>query len=99
MGWVIAFNIVVIVSVVVYSSYDPYYELKKNFSRETNTSLDTKESFEYEKHNFNIYGISNTGKTQVMRNFYSIYKAVHVFCEHEDEWKGYNTLRREVYLN
>ena len=36
MGWVISLNFV-IVSVVVYWLYDPYYELSKKTLRDTNT--------------------------------------------------------------
>ena len=45
---------------------------------------------EIKKHNFIIYGPSNSGKTTFIKDFCGLYDTVNVFCIDDGEWKGYN---------
>ena len=42
------------------------------------------------KHNFIIYGPSNSGKTTFIKDYCDLYETVNVFCIDGSEWKGYN---------
>ena len=42
------------------------------------------------KHNFIIYGPSNSGKTTFIKDYCDLYETVNVFCIDNSEWKGYN---------
>ena len=58
-----------------------------------------KEPFEFEKHSFIIYGVSNTPKTSIINKFVLTIKTIYCSCEDDDEWYGYNTYStKKLYL-
>ena len=71
----------------VYWNYDKYSDSRKRFKGYRNIVL---EAFEMKKHNFIIYGPSNSGKTTFIKYYCGLYDTVNVFCIDGSEWKGYN---------
>ena len=88
MGLIIPLIIMLLFIVLIaYWKYDQYADVRKRFRGYKNI---TPEPFEMNKHNFYIYGPSNSGKTTCIKDFSSLYEPVHVFRFDEDEWSGYN---------
>ena len=81
------FIILVFIIIIVYWNYDKYSDLRKRFKGYRNI---VSEPFEIEKHNFIIYGPSNSGKTTFIKDYCGLYETVNVFCIDGSEWKGYN---------
>ena len=80
------FIILVFIIVIAYWNYDKYSDSRKRFKGYRNI---VPEPFEIKKHNFIIYGPSNSGKTFI-KDYCSLYENVNVFCIDGSEWKGYN---------
>ena len=81
------FIMLLIIIINAYWNYDNYSDLRKRFKRYRNVAP---EPFEIKKHNFIIYGPSNSGKTTFIKDFYCLYDTVNVFCIDGSEWTGYN---------
>ena len=80
------FIILVFIIVIAYWNYDKYSDLRKRFKGYRNL---VPEPFEIKKHNFIIYGPSNSGKTTFIKDYCGLYETVNVFCIDGSEWKGY----------
>ena len=72
--------------IIAYWNYDNYSDLRRRFKGYRNV---VPEPFEIKKHNFIIYGPSNSGKTTIIKDFCGLYDTVNVFCIDGIEWKGY----------
>ena len=81
------FIILVFIIIIAYWNYDKYSDLRKRFKGYRNIVA---EPFETKKHNFIIYGPSNSGKTTFIKDYCCLYEGVNVFCIDGIEWKGYN---------
>ena len=81
------FIILVFIIVIAYWNYDKYSDLRKIFKGYRNI---VPEPFETKKHNFIIYGPSNSGKTTFIKDYCGLYDTVNVFCIDGSEWKGCN---------
>ena len=81
------FIILVFIIIIVYWNSDKYSHLRKRFKGYRNI---VPEPFEIKKHNFIIYGPSNSGKTTFIKDYCGLYETVKVFCIGGSEWKGYN---------
>ena len=77
----------VFIIVIAYWNYDKYSDLRKRFKEYRNI---VPEPFETKKHNFIIYGPSNSGKTTFIKYYCGLYDTVNVFCIYGIEWKGHN---------
>ena len=73
--------------IIDYWNYDNFSDLRKRFKDYRNVVPETSE---IKKHNFIIYGPSNSGKAKFIKNFCGLYDTVNVFCIDGSEWKGYN---------
>ena len=72
--------------IIVYWKYDKYSDLGNRFIGYRNN---VPEPFQMKKkHNFIIYGPSNSGKTNFIKDYCGLYDTVNVFCIDGSEWKG-----------
>ena len=78
---------VVICYINCYWNYDPFADLRKRFKGYKNIIT---EPYEMSKHNFIIYGPSNSAKITFIKDSYNLYGTVNVFCIDNNEWKGCN---------
>ena len=81
------FIMLTLIIIIVYWNYDKYSDLRKRFKGYRNI---VPEPFKTKKHNFIIYGPSNSGKTTFIKDYCGLYETVNVFCIDGSEWKGYN---------
>ena len=79
--------ILIFIIIIAYWNYDKFSDLRTRFKGYNNV---VPEPFENKKHNFIIYGPSNSGKTTFMKGFCGLNDTVNVFCTNGSEWKGYN---------
>ena len=73
--------------IIAYWNFANHSGLRKRFKRYRNV---VPEPFEIKKHNFFIYGPSNSGKTTFIKDFCGLHDTVNVFCIDGSKWKGYN---------
>ena len=73
--------------IFVYWNYDKNSDLRKRFKGYKNV---VPEPFEIKKHNFIIYGPSNSVQTTFIKDFCGLYDTVNVFCIDGSELMGYN---------
>ena len=71
------FIMIILIIIIVYWNYDNYSDLRKRFKGYRNV---VPEAFEMKKHNFIIYGPSNSGKTNFIKDYCGLYDTVNVFC-------------------
>ena len=71
------FIMLILFIIIVYWNYDKYSDLRKRFKGYRNI---VPEPFETKKHNFFIYGPSNSGKTTFIKDYCGLYENVNVFC-------------------
>ena len=57
------------INIIAYSNYDNYLDLRKRFKRHRSV---IPEPFEIIKHNFIIYGPSNSGKTTFIKTLWFV---------------------------
>ena len=81
------FIMLILIIIIVYWNYGKYSDLRKSFKGYRNIVL---KPFEIKKHNFIIYGPSNSGKTNFIKDNCGLYETVNVFFIDGSEWKGYN---------
>ena len=81
------FIMLLFINIIAHWNYDNYSDLRKRFKGYRNV---VPEPFEIKKHNFIIYGPSNSGKTTFIKDFCGLYDTVNVFCIDGSEWKAYN---------
>ena len=81
------FIILIFIIIIAYWIYVKHFDLRKRFKGYRNV---IPELFETKKHNFIIYGPSNSGKTTFIKDFSGLYDTVNVFCIDGSEWKGDN---------
>ena len=81
------FIMLILIIKIAYWNYDKYSDLRKRFKGYRNI---VPKPFEIKKHNFIIYGPSNSGKTTFIKDYCGFYETVNVFCIDGSEWKGYN---------
>ena len=60
------FIMIILINKIVYWNYDKYSDLRKRFKGYRNV---LREPFEIKKHNFIIYGPSNSGKTNFIEDY------------------------------
>ena len=60
------FIMLILIFIIAYWNYDKYSDLRKRFKGYRNI---VPESFEIKKHNFIIYGPSNSGKTTFIKDY------------------------------
>ena len=80
------FIMLILIFIIAYWNYVKYSDLRKRFEGYRNV---LPEPFEIKKHNFIIYGPSNSGKTTFIQDYCGLYDTVEVFCFDGGEWKGY----------
>ena len=81
------FIILLYIIIIAYRNYDNYSDLRKRLKGYKNV---VPEPFEIKKHNFIIFGSSNSGKNIFIKDFCGFYDTVNVFCIDGSEWRGYN---------
>ena len=81
------FIMLLFIIIITYWDYGNYSDLRKRFNGYRNV---VSIPLEIKKHNFIIYGPSNSGKTTFIKDFCGLYDTVDVFCIDGSKWKGYN---------
>ena len=81
------FHMLLLIIIIAYWNYDKYSDFRTRFLGYRNI---LQEPLEMKKHNFIIYGPSNSGKTLFIKEYCGFYDSVNVFCIDASEWKGYN---------
>ena len=81
------FFILLFFILIAYWNYDIYSDLRKRFKGYRKV---VPEPFEIKKHNFIIYGPTNSDKTTFIKDYCGLYETVTLFCIYGSEWKVYN---------